>query len=73
MLDLPFVYREKLNIPHKVKFGLELEIDKINPDKIYKLVRKAFGNSWIVKEDKSLTKGESAEIVSPVLNNTKET
>lgn len=73
MLDLPFVYREKLNIQRKVNFGLELEIDKVDPDKIYKVVRKEFDNSWIVKEDKSLTKGESAEIVSPVLNDTKET
>lgn len=73
MVDLPFVYREKLNIPHNVNFGLELEIDKIDPDKVYKLVRREFGNSWIVKDDKSLTKGENAEIVSPVLRDTKET
>ena len=73
MFDLPFVYREKLNIPHNINFGLELEIDKIDPDKVYKLVRRVFGNSWIVKDDKSLTKGENAEIVSPVLNDTKET
>lgn len=69
----PFVYREVLGIPKKVNFGLELELDKIDPDMVYKLVRKEFGSSWIVKEDKSLTKGENAEIVSPVLHNTKDT
>lgn len=69
----PFVYREVLGIPKKVNFGLELELDKIDPDEVYKLVRKEFGSSWIVKEDKSLTKGENAEIVSPVLHNTKDT
>ena len=69
----PFIYREVLGIPKKVNFGLELELDKIDPDEVYKLVRKEFGSSWIVKEDKSLTKGENAEIVSPVLHNTKDT
>lgn len=69
----PFIYREVLGIPKKVNFGLELELDKIDPDMVYKLVRKEFGSSWIVKEDKSLTKGENAEIVSPVLHNTKDT
>ena len=73
MLELPFMYREKLNIPNNVNFGLELEIDKIDPDKVYKLIKKEFSNSWIVKTDDSLTKGENAEIVSPVLNDTKET
>ena len=69
----PFVYREVLGIPKKVNFGLEFELDKIDPNEVYKLVRKEFGSSWIVKEDKSLTKGENAEIVSPVLQNTKDT
>ena len=65
MYDLPFMYMEKLNIPSGVNFGLELEIDKIDPDKVYKLVRREFGNSWIVKTDDSLTKGQNSEIVSP--------
>lgn len=69
----PYVYREVLGIPRKVNFGLEFELDKIDPNEVYKLVRKEFGSSWIVKDDKSLTKGESAEIVSPVLHNTKDT
>ena len=32
----PFVYREVLGIPKKVNFGLELELDKIDPDMVYK-------------------------------------
>lgn len=73
MYNLPFMYMEKLNIPSGVNFGLELEIDKIDPDKVYKLIRREFGNSWIVKTDDSLTKGQNSEIVSPVLQDTKET
>ena len=73
MTDIPFMYREKLNIPRKVNFGLELELDKVNPNEVYKLVRKEFGNTWLVKEEKGLPKGENAELVSPVLNNIKET
>ena len=73
MSNIPFVYRKKLNIPSNIRFGLELELDKINPDEVYKLVRKEFGNTWIIKEDKGLTKGENRELVSPVLTNTKET
>ena len=73
ILDIPFEYREVLNIPKKVNFGMEFELDKVDPDEVYKLVRKNMGSSWIVKTDDSLTKGENAEIVSPVLQNTKDT
>ena len=34
----PLIYRDKLTIPQNVNFGLELELDKINPDYVYKLV-----------------------------------
>lgn len=71
--DVSFQYRDVLNIPKKVNFGLELELDKIDHDEVYKLVRKQMGSSWIVKTDDSLTKGENAEIVSPVLQNNRET
>ena len=73
MSNIPFVYRDKLNIPKNIRFGLELELDKIDPDEVYKLVRKEFGNTWLIKEDKGLTKGENRELVSPVLTNTKDT
>ncbi len=69
----PLVYRDRLTIPQKVNFGLELELDKVNYDEVYRLVRKQFNGNWIVKKDKSLTDGQNAEIVSPVLQNTKQT
>lgn len=71
--NIPLEYRSKLTIPSKVNFGLELELDKINYDEIYHLVRKQFGSNWRIKTDKSLTDGQNAEIVSPVLQNTKQT
>ena len=69
----PSIYRSKLTIPEKVNFGLELELDQINYDEVFKLVRNQFNQGWIVKTDKSLTKGRNAEIVSPVLQNKKQT
>ena len=71
--NTPFIYRDRLTIPKNVNFGLELELDKIDPDKVYKVVRSQIGRDWKIKDDKSLTKGQSAEIVSPVLQNNKET
>lgn len=69
----PLEYRSKLTIPEKTNIGLELELDHVSYDEVFKLVRKNFDSSWIVKEDKSLTKGQNAEIVSPVLQNKKHT
>ena len=69
----PLVYRDILTIPRRENFGLELELDKVNFDEVYRLVRRQFGYSWHVKTDKSLTKNENAEIVSPVLQNNKQT
>lgn len=66
----PLIYRDKLTIPTNINFGLELELDNINYDAVYRLVKKQIG--WEVKTDKSLTEGENAEIVSPVLQNTKQ-
>ena len=69
----PLTYREKLTIPSNINFGLELELDKINPDYVYKLVKEEYGSKWIVKDDRSLTKNENAEIVTPILHNSKQT
>lgn len=69
----PFEYRNMLTIPCKENFGLELELDKIDPKEVYKLVRRIFGDSWQIKTDASLTKGENAEIATSVLNNNKQT
>ena len=69
----PSIYRSKLTIPENVNFGLELELDQVNFDEVFKLVRNQFNKCWIVKTDKSLTKDKNAEIVSPVLQNKKQT
>lgn len=69
----PLEHRSKLTIPSKVNFGLEIELDKINYDEVYHLVRHQFGTKWRVKTDKSLTTGQNAEIVSPILQNNKRT
>lgn len=69
----PFVYRDILTVPRNVNFGLELELDKIDPNRVYKLIRRSFGSDWQIKTDASLTEGENAEIVSPVLQNNKQT
>lgn len=68
-----FEYRDELTIPKHVNFGLELELDKIDPDRVYKLVKSEIGNDWQVKSDVTLTDGKSAEIVSPILHNDKDT
>ena len=68
-----FCYREKITIPDTINFGLELELDKINYDQVLRLVRNQFNKGWIVKTDKSLTPNQNAEIVSPVLQNRKQT
>ena len=71
--NYPLIYRSKLTIPRRTKFGLELELDKVDFDEVQYLVRKEFGSTWQVKTDKSLTKDQNAEIVTPPLYNTKET
>lgn len=71
--DTPLVYRSKLTIPRTEKFGLEIEIENVDYKQVYTLVKKQFGVNWKVKKDKSLQEGRSAEIVTPLLKNTKET
>lgn len=69
----PLSYRSTLTIPSKVNFGLELELEGIKYNEVYRLVRNQFGESWQVKTDLSLTKDSNAEIVTPVLQNRKQT
>ena len=68
-----FIYRDKLSIPRKVNFGLELELDKVDNEEVSKLIKSRVGGNYNVKEDKSLTKGSNAEITTPVLQNEKDT
>ena len=69
----PLEYRSILTIPNKINFGLELELEGINIGDIHKAVSTELGNNWIIKLDDSLQKGTSAEIVTPVLQNRKQT
>lgn len=69
----PLEYRSQLTIPSKINFGLEFELDKITPDQVYHLVQEQIGSNWHIKSDDSLTIGQNAEIVSPVLHNNKQT
>lgn len=71
--ETPLVYRSKLSIPSKINFGLEFELDKISLVEVYRLTERQFGSSWSVKSDDSLTLGQNAEIVSPILQNNTET
>lgn len=67
----PLQYRSILTLPANVRVGLELELESIDPERVYTLVRKQIGTHWLTKPDKSLIKGKSTEIVSPVLTNNK--
>ena len=71
--NYPLIYREKLTMPKNINFGLELELDNVRYNDVYKLVRKNFGSNWKVITDKSLTLNQNAEIVTPVLQNNKNT
>lgn len=72
-INNPLEYRYILSIPRNVNFGLELELNNIDFDMVYHLVKKKIGGNFLIKTDKSLTKGLNAEIVTPVLQNRKET
>ncbi len=71
LVNNPLQYRSILTIPKNIRIGLELELESINPEKVYNLIRKQIGTHWLTKTDKSLIKGQSTEIVSPVLTNNK--
>lgn len=73
LINNPLSYRSILTIPRKENFGLELELENVQYDEVLRLVRNQFGPSWHVKTDRSLTLSRNAEIVSPVLQNTKQT
>ena len=71
--NYPLIYRSKLSIPSYINFGLELELDKVDFNEVRELVKREVSGSFDVKVDKSLTKDMSAEIVTPVLRNNKDT
>lgn len=69
----PLTYREQLTIPSSENFGVEIELENIDYNKVYKLIKKQFGTTWKITKDDSLIKGANAEIVSPILQNNKQT
>ncbi|HAB66252.1 MAG TPA: hypothetical protein DCE23_02685 [Firmicutes bacterium] len=66
-------YRSILTIPRDVLFGLEIELESVNPSLVSKMVISHFGNSFKVKEDRSLDKDSSAEIATPPFYNSRDT
>lgn len=69
----PLEYRSMLTLPRDVQFGLEIELESVDYDKVYHLVRRQFGTSFKVKPDQSLNRDKNAEIALPVLKNEKRT
>lgn len=65
----PFSYRDRLTLPREVRFGLEIELENIDYNKVYTLVRKKFGTSFKIKPDRSLLYSKNAEIATPVFRN----
>lgn len=69
LINNPLEYRSSLTLPRNVNFGVEIELENVDFDKVYHLVRRHLGTSWKVKPDKSLLCGDNAEIASPVMKN----
>ena len=69
----PLEYRSILTIPTKTNMGLELELENVNIGTVHQALITELGHNWITKVDDSLLKGNSAEIVTPVLQNRKQT
>lgn len=68
-----FEYRPKLTIPNYINFGLEIELEAVDYEEVDFFITKQFGRAWQVKKDESLDPNCNAEIVTPVLQNKKET
>ena len=73
LINSPMEFRNKLTLPYKANFGLELELDKVDLSEVRELVGRNIGGDFSVKNDKSLTTGMNAEINTPVLRNSKAT
>lgn len=73
LLNNPLTYRSILTIPPKINFGLELELEDVSIQKVSENVSSILGKNWIVKQDESLKKNQNAEIVTPILQNRKQT
>lgn len=71
-LEEEFLPRKILEIPSFVNFGLEIEIEGVDFDTVKRLIRNTTKDAWHVEGELSLSE-KGAEIVSPVLQNKKET
>ena len=71
--ETPFLYRQILTIPTDINFGLEIEIENVDHEFVLKQINNQFGSQFQVKKDVSLIKGNNAEIITPVLQNTRKT
>lgn len=66
-----FELRDELKVDKDITIGLELEFEKAKKNKIERKMNNGFTDKgWTLKNDSSLNKG--AEIVSPVLTDSKE-
>lgn len=73
LINNPITYRPILTIPKDINFGIELELESVDFNELDKKITSHIGKNWTVKKDKSLSSIDSAEIVSPVLQNKKQT
>ena len=73
LINNPITYRPILTIPKNINFGIELEVESVDFKELEKKITSHIGGNWTIKKDKSLSFIDSAEIVSPVLQNKKET
>ena len=69
----PLSYRSILTLLTKTNIGLELELENVDIGTVHQTIITELGHNWITKVDDSLLKGNSAEIVTPVLQNRKQT
>ena len=72
VLDKKLEYRKTLGIPEDVNFGIEVEVNDINYVRLEKRIKKMLDGIYKVKADLSIAE-TGAEVISPVLNDTKET
>lgn len=71
IINNPMVYRDKLTIPSKVNFEIEIELEDTDKEKTFYLINKYIGSEWVIQNDSSLSHG--FEIASPILCNNKKT
>jgi len=64
--------KKKLELKKGTTFGVEIEAEDIDPNKIIKMSKNSTLNNWQFKDDRSLKYGCSIELASPIFEDTKE-